>query len=83
MVSWRVYAACTAVQVNFAVGAVVAALALPLMHPMCFALIREASAAALLMAWARTIHKDLRLGADWWRFAVVGGCAAATQLLAL
>ncbi|KAH8087632.1 transmembrane transporter [Aureococcus anophagefferens] len=82
---WRVYAACVLVQLNFAVGAVVAALGLPLIHPMCFALIREASAAALLLLWARgtTTPRERRVAADWRVLCRVGACAAATQLLAL
>ena len=40
---------CVVIQCNFAIGAVVAALGLPAIDPLCFALIREVGAAALLL----------------------------------
>ena len=46
------YAALLLIQLNFAIGAVVAALALPKTEPLTFALIREVCAACLLTAYA-------------------------------
>ena len=46
------YAALLLIQLNFAIGAVVAALALPRTEPLTFALIREVCAAFLLTAYA-------------------------------
>ena len=46
------YAALLLIQLNFAIGAVAAALALPKTEPLTFALIREVCAAFLLTAYA-------------------------------
>ena len=46
------YAALLLIQLNFAIGAVVAALALPKTEPLTFALIREVCAACLLTVYA-------------------------------
>ena len=78
------YAALLLIQLNFAIGAVAAALALPKTEPLTFALIREVSAAALLTAYA------VKQGApaapprgSRGLMARLGACACATQVLAI
>lgn len=79
-----VYAALLLIQLNFAIGAVIGALALPNTEPLTFALIREISAAALLTAYA------IKQGApatpppgSRMLMARLGACACATQVLAI
>ena len=78
------YAALLLIQLNFAIGAVVAALALPKTEPLTFALIREVCAAVLLTAYA------VKQGApaapprgSRALMARLGACACATQVLAI
>ena len=78
------YAALLLIQLNFAIGAVVAALALPKTEPLTFALIREVCAAILLTAYA------VQQGApavpprgSRGLMARLGACACATQVLAI
>lgn len=79
-----VYAALMLIQLNFAIGAVIGALALPNTEPLTFALIREVCAAALRTAYAikqgapATPPRGSRL-----LMARLGACACATQVLAI
>ena len=78
------YAALLLIQLNFAIGAVVAALALPKTEPLTFALIREVCAACLLTAYA--VQQGAPAAPPRGSRALMarlGACACATQVLAI
>ena len=76
------YAALLLIQLNFAIGAVVAALAMPNTEPLTFALIREVCAAFLLTAYA--VQQGAPAAPPRGSRALMarlGACACATQVL--
>jgi drug/metabolite transporter (DMT)-like permease len=78
------YAALLLIQLNFAIGAVVAALALPKTEPLTFALIREVCAACLLTVYA--VQQGAPAAPPRGSRALMarlGACACATQVLAI
>ena len=74
---------CVVIQCNFAIGAVVAALGLPAIDPLCFALIREVGAAALLLGAAWLLGEPAPRLRGFPPLARVGVFAFGTQLLAI
>lgn len=83
MMSWR-DVALVVIQFNFAVGAIVAAVGMPALNPLMFALIRESAAGAVL-TWCAHMTSFPRWPEkeDWRRLVMTGCCVAGTQLFGI
>lgn len=78
----KVHVALLVVQANFSVGAIVAAVGMPSLNPLLFALVRESAAGVILYCvglWQTGMTRPRR----WARFVAVGTCVAGTQLFAI